>query len=377
VSPLPSYFTVQVLGAPLPLPQMNALSRIEIETAVGQAAIFRMHFEMSRSVLGDFDVLVFDIFRPLLPVTVRLWPGLGVPLALVNGFVRDTKVTASNTPGASRLEVVCVDALGSTMAQRDTPFPFPNTSDGNAAAVIFGRNGMIPCVDPVPVTRPVTEGTNMQLRSDAQHLFVLAWRLRYDLYIQPEPTSGKDVGHLHMPQTFLAPPQAVLSIDHGIATNLASLEIDYDALRPTTVMTATVDPNTRAPIPVIAAVPSEFPMGREPAALRVIPPSIERPIGSLGASPAEAQSAAMARVNESSRAILATGQVDGSKFRRPLLVGLPVLIRGAGRRDSGLYQIRRVTHHISRDGYDQTFLAKRNAVGLTGAEVFPDPLSTG
>jgi hypothetical protein len=83
----------------------------------------------------------------------------------------------------------------------------------------------------------------------------------------------------------------------------------------------------------------------------------------------------MARVNASNRAIRATGQVDSAKLRRPLFVGLPVLIRGAGRRDSGLYQVQRVTHRISRDGYDQSFTATRNAVGLTGAEVFLDPLS--
>jgi hypothetical protein len=373
-SPLPSYFTVQVFGAPLPPLQMSALERIEVECAVGQATIFRMHFQMSRTIFGDFDVLGFDMFRPLLPVTIRLSPGIGVPLALVNGYVRDTRMTASNTPGQSRLEVVCVDELGAGLAQTHAPFPFPNTSDGNAAAIIFSRNQIVPRVDPVPVTRPMTEGTNVQHRSDAQHLFALAERLGYDLYIQPEPVSGRDVGHLHAPQIVM-PPQAVLSIDHGIATNLASFEVDYDALRPTTVATATTDPTTRAPVPVIAPIPTEFPMGLEPAALRVLPPSVSRPIGRRGGSPAEAQSRAMAEVNQSSRAIRAEGRVDSGRFRRPLLVGLPVLIRGAGRRDSGLYQIDRVTHDISRDGYDQTFSAWRNAVGLTGAEVFFDPLS--
>jgi len=333
-----------------------------------------MHFNLSRSILGDFDVLGFDIFRPLLPVTIRLSPGIGVPLALVNGYVRDTRVTGSNTPGQSRLEVVCIDALGAGMAQTHAPFPFPNTSDGNAAAIIFGRNQILPRVDPVPVTRPITEGTNLQHRSDAEHLFALAQRLGYDLYIQPEPVSGRDVGHLHLPQIYL-PHQAVLSVDHGIATNLASFQVDYDALRPSAVTTATIDPTTRAPVPVIAPVPTEFPMGLEPAALRVLPPSISRPIGSLGGSPAEAQTRAMAQVNQAGRAIRASGQVDSSSFRRPLLVGIPVLIRGAGRRDSGLYQIDKVTHQISRDGYDQSFTAWRNAVGLTGAEVFLDPLS--
>ncbi len=116
-------------------------------------------------------------------------------------------------------------------------------------------------------------------------------------------------------------------------------------------------------------------MGLEPAALRVLPPSVRRPTGSLGGSPASAQTRALGEVNKDSRAIRASGRVDSTRYRRPLLVGLPVLIRGAGRRDSGLYQIDRVTHQISRDGYDESYPAWRNAAGLTGAEVFADPRS--
>ncbi|HWL93698.1 MAG TPA: hypothetical protein VNT79_09185 [Phycisphaerae bacterium] len=371
---LPFYFVVQVFGAPMPPRQFNALREIEIETAVGAASIFRMHFDLSRNLLGEFDVLEFDIFRPLAPVTIRLSPGIGVPLTIVNGYVRDTQLSVSNTPGQSRLEVVCVDALGSTMAQRHVAFPYPNTSDGNAAAIIFARNGMIPRVDPVPVTRPITDGTNLQHQSDAEHLFALAGTLGYQLYIQPEPISGRDIGNLHRPQAFL-PPQGVLSIDLGIATNLESFSVSYDALRPTTVVTTVVDPQTRTPIPILAFAATDPPMGLEPTLFRVVPPNVERPLGNLGATPAEAQEAAFARVNETSRCITATGEVNGTKYRRPLLVGMPVLVRGAGRRDSGVYQVERVTHRISRDNYTQNFTATRNALGLTGAELFFDPLS--
>jgi hypothetical protein len=370
-NPLPAYFRVDILGAPLPPLQMAALDRIEIDCTVGQAAIFRMHFNLSRNILGDYDVLGFDIFRPLLPITISLSPGIGVPLTLINGFVRDTRVTGSNLPGQSRLEVVCLDVLGAGLAQTDAPFPFPNTSDGNAAALIFGRNQIIPLVDPVPVTRPITQGTNLQHRSDAQYLFTLAERLGYDLFVQPDPVSGRDIGHLHTPRITL-PHQAVLSIDLGIATNLSSFEVTYDALSPMAVTTAIIDPVTRAPSPVVAPVPSEMPLGLEPAALRIIPPAMNRPIGTLGGTPAEAQTRAQGQVNLASRAIRASGRVDSGRLRRPLLVGLPVLIRGAGRRDSGLYQIDRVTHLISRDGYNQSFTAWRNAVGQTGAEVYVD-----
>jgi hypothetical protein len=49
-------------------------------------------------------------------------------------------------------------------------------------------------------------------------------------------------------------------------------------------------------------------------------------------------------------------------------------VRGAGQQNSGLYYVKSVTHRISRDDYSQSFTASRNAVGLTGTEVFIDPL---
>ena len=136
-----------------------------------------------------------------------------------------------------------------------------------------------------------------------------------------------------------------------------------------------VDPHTRAPIPSVAPVSTELPMGLEPALNRIIPPPITRPAATDAASPAEAQAQAFARASSSSRAITANGEVDGLKYSRALLAGLPVLVRGAGRQNSGLYYVQSVTHRISRDNYTQTFSAWRNAVGLTGAEVFFDPLA--
>ena len=49
--------------------------------------------------------------------------------------------------------------------------------------------------------------------------------------------------------------------------------------------------------------------------------------------------------------------------------------RGAGRQHSGLYYVESVTHRISRDEYKQSVGLWRNAVGLTGAEVFVDPFA--
>jgi hypothetical protein len=105
---------------------------------------------------------------------------------------------------------------------------------------------------------------------------------------------------------------------------------------------------------------------------RIFPPPLTLQARGCIANPAEAQLRADAEASAMSRAVTAQGEVDGLKFARPLRVGLPVLVRGAGKQNSGLYYVEAVHHQISRDDYRQNFVAWRNAVGLTGTETFFD-----
>jgi hypothetical protein len=352
---------------------MQALRDIEVETAIGQASIFRLHFDLSRNSFGDYDALTLDIFRPLLPVTVRIAFALGVPMTIVSGFVHDAQLSAANQPGRSTLEVTCLDALGTVMSHIQQPFIWPNLPDSEVARAIFAKYALIPVVVPTPPSRTVTETITTQRAPDAEYLFQLAERNSYELYLQPEPITGQMFAHFHPPLT-VAPPQGVLSIDFGLRTNLMSFNVSNDMLRPRSVVSASTDPRTRAPIPALAPISIEPPMGLEPALNRIIPPPIERPLAEDAANPIEMQTRAFARATESSRAIRAQGEIDGLKYARPLLPGLPVLVRGAGRQNSGPYYVTSVSHRISRDEWSQSFTAVRNAVGLTGAEVFIDPL---
>jgi len=371
---LPSWFTIQVAFAPMPMPFFQALREIDIETSVGQASIFRMHFDLSRNLAGDYDALAIDIFRPMMPVTISIAAGLPVPQVLINGYIKDTHLSAGASPGTSRLEVVGMDALGTLMANNQEPFPWPNLSESEIAATIFGKYAMASLVDPMPPTRTVMDTTTTQRIYDAAFLFELAYANNLELFIQPDPITGRDVGHLHRPFTFV-PHQGVLSLDFGILSNLTQFKVADDMLGPTAVVGLMVDPVTRAPRPSFGLASSELPMGMEPALFRIVPLPMAQQFDDGAANPTEAQLRAMARASATSRAIRAHGEVDGIKLARPLRVGLPVLVRGAGRKNSGLYYVDQVSHHISRDDYRQSFTVWRNAALLTGAEVFIDPLA--
>src|SRR3546814_8137955 len=87
-------------------------------------------------------------------------------------------------------------------------------------------------------------------------------------------------------------------------------------------------------------------MGLEPTLARILPPPISRPAPSDAASPAEVQVRAQAEVNAASRSVRGSGELDALKYGRILRPGLPALIRGAGRRDSGLYRSEEHTSEL-------------------------------
>jgi len=371
---LPSFFLVQIAKAPLPRLLIEALNSIEVETAVGRASMVRLSFDLSRNFMGDYDAAALPIFRPNTPLTIRLALGVPVPFALVNAYVTETRLLAGNDPGRSILEVVGADALGTLMGQRRAPKTWPNCPDSVVATAIFGSYGIIPDVLPTPPQRTTLDTTTTQRSSDSVYLSQLAYRNGFDLYVAPEPLSGLDMGHFRPPLS-LPVPQGVLSIDFGRQTNLRSFNAFNDMQRPVSMLGFTSEPKTRLPLPYIAPAASELPMGMEPNLLRILPPPVDRISTTDAASPQEAQSSALARATASSRSVSCRGEVDGIKFARALRCGQTVLVRGAGRENSGLYYVNSVTHRISRDDYAQSFSGWRNAVELTGAEIFIDPFA--
>lgn len=373
---LPSFFMVQLAFAPLPPFIASALSEIEVETSIEGAAMFRLHFDLSRNAMGDFDALAVDLFRPLFPVRISLSFGLGMPMTLINGYIRDVQLEVGEGPGSARLEVTGADVLGTIMGQVQAPVPWPNMPDSAIVSAIFAKYAVVPAAVPTPPMRTILDTTTTQQGRDNAFLRQIADFHSYHLYVQPDPVAGFDIGHFKpLPLMLAFPPQGVLSVDFGSQTNLGNFRLTNEMLKPTTIVSVFPDDRTRVPVPVIAPMSVDPPMGLEPSLLRIPVPPVEVEVGNEAANVAEKYWQAFARVTESARTIRASGEVDGLKYARPLLPGLPVMVRGAGRSHSGQYLVTSVTHRISRDSYSQSFQAMRNAVTMTGAEPFIDPLA--
>lgn len=369
---VPPFFQIRIAFAPLPAPLLWALDGIQAECSVDSASILRLRFRLARTMIGDWDPPIADIFRPNLPITVAVGAGLPIPEVVLNGYVREIRQTSTGARGMA--EVIAMDATATLMNLIEQPMSHPNLDPATIATLIFGRYAIRPFPLPVAPTRTMLDTTTIQRATDARMLREMARALAYECYLQPDPITGLDIGHFHPPLTAV-PPQGVLSVDFGAATNLSDFDVGYDTLRPTGAISAGVDPKTGAPIPAPAVASLQPPEGLEPTLFRMVPPAISRPTSRDAANPAELFRQNQAIVDRSSRAITGTGTVDAIKYGRMLRPGLPVLIRGAGRAHSGTWYVTSVSHSISTAAWTQAFRASRNALGITGAEVFVDPLA--
>lgn len=361
-------FTLLIGFVPAPPQVVDAIQEIEIDTSTQEAGIFRLRLGIAQTTLGDWTILELDLFRPLVPISIRLMTGLGVPEAVINGFVSTVEATYSEQPGESVLEITGMDATA-TMNLQEKAMLWPNMPDHAIAAAIFGQYAVVPRVQPTSPQLVEPEGTTTQRGTDIRFLRRLAQRNGFECYVQPEPLSGLDQGFFQPPQ-LTGLPQAVLNVNMGPETNVLAFKVHYEATRPTTVVAAGLDVATKAVQPALAPAALQVPLGLEPTLFRVLPPPIVRPADTGLMRSAELQPMAQAIVDQSSMALKADGQVGADTgILRP---GGLVNVRGAGRLFSGSYYVTRVSHVLNREGLVQRFEATRNAVTLTGAELFAD-----
>jgi phage protein D len=359
-------FTLLIGMVPAPSEIVEAIQEVEIETSSEVASVFRLRLGIAQTAIGDWTVLQHDLFRPLVPVSLRVLSGDGLPQAVINGYVSSLQATYADEPDQSTVEVMGMDAT-LLMNLQEKVMPWPNLSASAIAAAIFGQYAIVPSVEPTAPALVEPEGTTTQRGTDIRFLRRLAQRSGFECYVQPEPLSGVEMGHFRPPQ-LAGLPQAVLNVNFGAESNVSDFKVSYEMLRPTTVIAASVDVPTKAPQPAVAPVPVSVPLGLEPSLLRVLPPPVVRPAGTGLSRTAELQASAQAIVDRSSWAIVAEGTAGSDVgVLRP---GGIVNVRGAGRVFNGSYYLTRVHHIINQEGYTQRFTARRNAIGMTGSELY-------
>jgi hypothetical protein len=314
---------------------------------------------------------------------IRVKVGIDIPKAIINGYITNQTVHYDDEGGASVMEITGMDAtLLMNLQEKVIAWPMPN--DGAVAAAIFAQYAILPMVSPsIPFNQDPTDMT-VQRGTDIRFLRRLAQRNGFECFVQPQPQTGVDIGYFGPPSNIPGAQQAVLNVKMGAQTNVSEFKIRYDMVKPTMAVSAGVDSMTKAPIaalsvaPVITPPPTGgtyplgVPMGVQDATARALagphPPPMVLPSQTGQMSLPGLAVVTQAIANRASWAIAAEGTAGADAG--VLYAGRTVNIRGLGLAFNGAYYVTRVTHVIDCGAYTQKFEARRNALGMTGAEVF-------
>jgi hypothetical protein len=135
-------YTILTAGAaPLPAPLVEAIQKIEIETSIDMASVFRIRLGITQTAFGDWSILFEDIFKPLLPLQIRVKTGLLPPRTIMNGFVSAQEVIYDDEAGSSALEVTGMDITRlMNLIEQVRPWPMP---DNAIATAIFAQYALV------------------------------------------------------------------------------------------------------------------------------------------------------------------------------------------------------------------------------------------
>jgi phage protein D len=361
-------YLLKIDGREAPLEVVEAVQRLELEEHASLASIMRLTVAIAVAEGGSRWTIVDDeVFPRLGEVSLSIKVGSSDPEPILSGYVIEARAVFGEEPNASTLDVLAMDATV-LMNLEEKVRAWPNMADSDIASSIFGEYDLSPVVDDAQPTRQEDDVIPIQRGTDMQFLRWLAERNGYDLFVATSANGAE--GHFHAPKLD-DPPQGVLTVGFGSASNVPSLTITHETLRPTTAKAEQLDVLSQESQSGEAETVSLADLG----GTSVLTGDQRRAtlLARTGlVDTAELQTYAQAIVDRSSWAVRAEGQVASDHYDGILRARKPVSVRGVGKTLSGTYYVERVLHVFTADEYSQQFTLRRNALTLSGQEDFSE-----
>lgn len=352
---------------PAPLAMQDAFEQAEVYDDRDHGGAFRLTFRLTKTQLGEFDLLLKPQTFPGVRVILGIVDGV-LPRILIDGFVSQRTLTPGEKAGESVLTLTGRD-LGSLLDRVVIQMAYPGSSSAQIATTILARYsmwGLIPSVIPTLDIPSPLEGARVQNETDYQCLRRLARGNGYVFLIQPQ-TLFVNVAYFG-PEPRIGLPQSVLRVGSGPQTNVQSLVFEHDpdaaemvggyVFVPATAVSAPVPP-----APAVGKVPLAM-LPDVPRRARMLPETVKY-------NPARAAVAMQAKALESSETLHAHGRLDVMRYGRVLRNNQLVSVAGAGLAFDGFYYTTSVTHEISRKSYTQSFTLAREGSYLLSPVVTP------
>lgn len=355
-------FTIMLDGAPLPADALGRLGRVDCEEHLQLADILRLEFAAApRPGATGWDLIDDGLFPRLAALQLEVSVGENSTV-LFSGYVLETRAVFATDPEKATYTVTAFDASILLHLQTKTR-PWPDMSDADIAAEIFNDYGFDTRIDSTTPTPTADALLEVQCETDMELLRRLARRNGFDCYIQP---GERATGHFHAP-VYSGTPQGVLSVGMGAQSNVETLTVTQDLLRPGAWTASNTDAASLEPVTANVTelggelLGTDAVLGTDRARTVRLDPAGLADSGSL-------QSLAAAATTASGLSIRAEGSVSGSSYGSIIRAREPILLRGAGALYSGRYLVERVRHLFDGPSYTQSFTLVRNATGSSGED---------
>jgi hypothetical protein len=358
---------VYVGPVPVPAPAelVHAVSKVKVDEGSGGAQSgFEITFDLpQRSPLRTLFLVSgggggVPLMRVTLTVTLN-----GRTEPLIDGMATNVE-TIPGEGGVSQIVVKGKD-LSALMAVIDLPgLPFVGMPPSLRVLTILAKYaalGVIPVVipsladvPPLPIQRiPVQRG------NDYQYIQRLAGDVGYVFYLEPGPAVGTSKAYWG-PEIRVGAPQPALTTNMDGASNVESINFNFDRERKKMPIVFFQESASKAPIPV--PIPDVTPLNPPLGLIPPLPPAIEQLADTAQLSAPEALMKGFAFAAQHSDSVFGHGRLDVMRYGRLLRSRKLVGVRGAGLPFDGLYYVKSVTHEIERGSYKQSFDLARNAL---------------
>ena len=340
------------------------LVNLEIELDDELAGMARISLAVLQRRDGSWPYLDDDRFRLWQPLTVTA--GLGdAKETLLSGYVTHLRPDFAGARHQCLLEIWGMDTTV-LMDRREVLKDWPNRKDSDIAQEIFDTYGLSFVVTDTNVIHDKDVSTIIQGETDIRFLKRLARRNGFECYVSGE------TGYFG-PPALKSTPQPVLNVLCGEETNVTEFAIEVEAIGPSPVAMAQIDPTTKELHNVTIEKTTQKSLGAKPAAT-YLAQGMKSAVVHLGQTVTTGRSemeALCQAVHDSGEwFVTGEGEVAANYYGAILMPHKTVTIKGIGETYSGVYYVTRVTHVFGTDGYTQVFRVKRNALKPTGTEKF-------
>ncbi len=364
---------VLVAGTALDPAVLAQLTRVEVRESDCDPSVLALRFTLVQRDDGEFGPLDDALFDPGVALSFEVEPPGGLLQRLFEGFCTHVRPHFETAQDNAYLEVLAMDAAVVLDAEEKIA-AWPNAKDSDVVSQILAGYQIDAQADDTPVQYDEDHQRLTQRATDWRFLQHLARRNGMRFWLEYDGDRRAVVGHFAAPDlTFDAQPDVILLQD---GANLNWADVQLLATGPVIVTGAAIDPLAKRVIRA-AGDPTRDVMGADDAAEAVSsgltaagaaaatavlghPPPLDEALGA----------AASAATDDAHLLIELRAELDPSLYRGLLRARRPVLVRGVGRRFSGVYYVRSVRTTMEDNQLLQTFVGVRNATGQSGQEQF-------